>query len=405
MQADGVFSGGGIKGLVGLAVRRLAVPLLVGAAVAIVFLPLVPSSDPIDLNVFLHAGRAILDGHAVYPPPGSAAVYSGTSFVYPVFAAWAFVPLALLSSGAASAVFFVISVAVVLAACFAASEGDPWRAALVLGAAFTITGLQLGALSPLLFAGALFLWLLRDRPLAFALLAAPVIAVKLFLAPLLLWPLLARRRRAFVYACGATLALLGVSFVVGPISISGYVHLLSRLSGHEAQSGFSLIGALMSAGLPSGAADGVAAACALAVVGLSWLQWRRKGSEAILFCGALASSLILTPVLWSHYLVLLFAGAFALQLPRRWVVVLALASWAIAPPHGVHPDMDVIAGVTSSTTWLLVLVAAGVAWYVDRQQVAPAIAFSRSAGTRPPSEPDHGRRAVRPRDGSRSRMA
>jgi alpha-1,2-mannosyltransferase len=169
------------------------------AAIVVVFLPL---SGTYDLDVFLRAGYAALHGLQVYPRPGSRAVYSGASFVYPYFAVWPFVPLAAMSPALSASVFFVICVFAVLAVCSIGAEGDPWRATLVLCTAFTITGLQIGALSPLLFAGAIFLWRLRDRPLAFALLAAPVVACKMFLAPLLVWPLLARRYRVFAWrAC------------------------------------------------------------------------------------------------------------------------------------------------------------------------------------------------------------
>jgi hypothetical protein len=308
--------------------------------------------------------------------------------VYPYFAVWPFVPLAALGHGLASAVFISIVVVAVVAACFAASDRDPWRAALVLASAYTITGLQLGALSPLLFAGAVFLWVLRDRPVAFALLAAPVIGSKLFLAPLLLWPLLSGRYRAFLYACGSSFVLLALSFALGPVSSGTYFDMLSQLSSHEARSGFSLIGGLMNAGLSSGAARAVAVGVAVAVIAGAWVGWRRTGREAALFCGALAASLLLTPVMWSHYLVLTMAGALALGLRRRWIAVLALASWAIAPPHNVHPDMDMINGVTSSTTWMLVLLAAAAAYR------PPSIAFRRNGRARASAATDHRDRTV-----------
>ncbi len=344
--------------------RRASAPLLLVAVIVVVFLPLTPSYD---LDVFLRAGYAVLHGQHVYPSPGSPAVYSGSSFVYPYFAVWPFVPLAAMPSGVSTMLFFIVCVCAVLAACFVAAKGDPWPATLTLGTAFTITGLQLGALSPLLFVGVVFLWRLRDRPLAFALLAAPVVASKLFLAPLLVWLLLARRYRAFAYASASTMALLALSFALGPIGPAQYLRLLSRLGNHEARSGFGLVGALMNAHLPPGAAQATALAVALCLFAAAYVHFRRTRDERVSFCVGIVASLVLTPVLWSHYLILLSATLLTLGARRRWFVVLALTSWAISPPHGVHLDTDLVAGIPSSGTWLAIGVSLVVFALVSRR--------------------------------------
>lgn len=330
-----------------LALRGLA-PGLVIAVIVFVFLPL---SRTYDLDVFLRAGRSALDGLQVYPHPGSPTVYSGGSFVYPFVAVWPFVPLAALGHGASTVLFFALSVGAVLLACSLGANGDPWRGVLVLCTSFTITGLQLGALSPLLFAGVVILWQLRDRPVVLGLVAAPIVVAKLFLAPLLLWLLLARRWRAFAWATGFTLTLLGAGFMLGPISPGPYVRILSALGAHEARAGFGLIGALINLG----AVPAVADACALMIAAILFvaasLHFRRRRDERVLFCAGIAAALLLSPVLWSHYLILSAALLLVSNARLRWYVVLALASWAIAPPHGVHLDTDLIEGVTSSGIW------------------------------------------------------
>jgi hypothetical protein len=274
--------------------------------------------------------------------------------VYPYFSVWPFVPLAAISTGAAATVFFILATALVIAACFVAADGDPWPASLVLCTAFTITGLQLGALSPLLFAGTVFLWRLRDRPAAFALLAAPVIASKLFLAPLLVWVLLARRWRAFAWASIATAVVLVAGFALGPIGFAPYVHLLSALGAHESHHGFGLIGVLLGIGVSLTVSHLIAAALAAALVAAAYVRYRRQGDEAVLFCGALVAALLLTPVLWSHYLVLLAAALLAVRSPRRWFLALAGASWVIAPPHGFGASVRLVEGASSLGPWLAV---------------------------------------------------
>ncbi|HLJ02540.1 MAG TPA: glycosyltransferase 87 family protein [Solirubrobacteraceae bacterium] len=309
-------------------------PLFVVGAIVLVFLPLSPSYDLAD---FLRAGHAALTGGAVYPAPGSRAVYSGSAFVYPYFALWPFLPLAALPAALSRALVFALTVAAVLAACRACSdEHDPWPSILVLASSFAISGLQLGALSPLEFAGAVALWRLRDRPVVFGLLAAPVVGAKLFLAPLLLWPILAGRWRAFAYASVATAALLILGFAVGPIGILSYSELLSALGAHESAAGFGVIGALMRSHVPAAAAQVAAGALAALVLGAAWLHDRREHDERVLFSGAILAALLLTPVLWSHYLLCLAAIPLVFRARARWFVLLAAGSWAVAAPHGVH---------------------------------------------------------------------
>lgn len=301
-------------------------------AIALIFLPLTPMYD---FDVYLRAGRALLRGVSVYPSPSSAAVYSGHSFVYPYLASWPFAVFALLATGTAQMLFFLVGAGAVTAATMVAGRRDAVTAALVLLTAFTITGLQLGALSQLLFAGAVVLWALRDRPLAFGICASIVVASKLFLAPLLLWPLLASRRRAFAWACGLTLAIIALGFLVGPLGPAGYVHLLVALARHESTMGFSPMGALRNTlGLGSLQAQIAVAALAVAVLAYSYLSFRRTGEEAMLFSGGIVASLIATPIMWSHYLALLAAILIVHRASRRWFLALMLASWLLARPHG-----------------------------------------------------------------------
>jgi alpha-1,2-mannosyltransferase len=312
---------------------RTVAPFGVVVAIVVLILPLSPAYD---LNVFLHAGDAALHGREIYPAIGSPAVYSGSSFVYPSVTVWPFALLALLPAGLAGAIYFIVCACAVIAATALESDRDHWIPILVVGTAFTITGLQLGSLSPLLFVGAVCLWKLRDRPIIFGLVAAPVIVSKLFLAPLLVWPLLAKRYRAFAWAVSLTVALLAISFVTGALSLTGYLQLLSELGSHEAQAGFGLIGLLRNLSLTPLAAQASALAIATVVMVSAYAHYRRASDERVLYSAGIACALLVTPVLWSHYLVLLPAALLALDARRRWFIALAIASWVIAPPHGLH---------------------------------------------------------------------
>jgi hypothetical protein len=362
--------------------RSIAAVLAVGSivvAIVVVLLPLTPSYD---LDVFLRAGYAAVHGQQVYPSPGSPAVYSGSSFVYPYFAVWPFAVLAGVSPGLSTMLFYLLCVCAILAACLVGAGRDAWPAILTLCSAFAITGLQLGALSPLLFVGAVFLWRLRARPVAFTLLAAPVIACKLFLAPLLLWLLIACRYRTFAYASAASAATLALSFALGPIGPGPYLHLLSQLGAHEASSGFGLVGALIGAQVSPIAAEAMAVAVAMIVCVASYVHFRRTRDERVSFCTGILVSLLLTPVLWSHYLILLSAMLVVLGARRRWFVALVVMSWAISPPHGVSLERGVIAHLTASDAWAAAGVAvllAGAAARLRHAQVADRRTAARRA--------------------------
>jgi alpha-1,2-mannosyltransferase len=336
-------------------VVQVSAPLAAVIAIAVLCLPLTP---PYDLRVFLHAGSAVLHGRDFYPRIGTAAVYSGFSFVYPSLAVAPFVPLASLPAHLSTDLFFIASAAAVIAATLVAGNWDPVKTLLVLATAFTITGLQLGALSPLLFAGAVFLWALRDRPASFALVAAPVVVSKLFLAPLLVWPVIVRRYRPFALSAGLVAMLLGLGFVLGPLGLSQYVRLLRTLSVHEAGAGFGLIGVLRNEGWTPIAAQTLAAGLAVVLLAGAFAHHRRSGDERLVYCTGVVVSLLLSPVVWSHYLILLLAIPLVLGAARRWFVALALVSWIIAPPHGLHWELPVPERLESYGPWLALITLA-----------------------------------------------
>ncbi len=89
----------------------------------------------------------------------------------------------------------------------------------------------------------------------------------------------------------------------------------------------------------------------------AYAHYRHSHDERILFSAGIVASLILTPVLWSHYLILLPAILLALDAPRRWLVVLALGSWVIALPHGIRVDLPIPEPLESSGAWLALAAA------------------------------------------------
>lgn len=319
--------------------------------IAVFYLPL---TGVYDLDDFLRAGSAVLHGRNPYPAVGTAEVYSGSAFVYPYLYSWLFAPLAALPVGVGEAVGVgLMAIAVAFTASWVRPR-QPAVPALVLMTAFTVTGLQLGSLSPLLLAGLIGLWLLRDRPVLFALLAAPLLAAKVFLLPVLLWPLLTRRFRALGLTSIGIIILLGLGFGVGPLGAHDYLRLLSSLGAHEAAAGMGLISRLRAVGTGPQLAQGAALVAAIGLVTLAWRRSRQQPerADALLFGAAVVASLLLTPVLWSHYLALLLAPLLVVPQRITAAAVFAVASWLIARPH--H------SGVVLTITGALVAAAIGI---------------------------------------------
>jgi hypothetical protein len=312
----------------------LALPLLVIVAILAVFMPGVPHYD---VGVFLRAGAAVARGQDPYPR-GPGDIRSGFAFVYPYLMAFPFVPLSWLGRWGAL-VFIAGSALAVVAGCRLAGAG-PRGTALVLLTSFTIIGLQMGTLNALLFLGLIALWRARDRPLAAGLLTAMLIYSKLFLAPVWLWLALTRRWRAAAVAAGTAGALLALGGLVGPVGPLTYASMLGTLADAEAPDGDSLTGLLMNTGLGAGAATWVARAVALAVlVAVLVAAGRaRQDDERVLFAAVIGCSLLASPIVWNHYLILLSAALLVVA-PRAdaALAVFALVSWPVVNPHHIHP--------------------------------------------------------------------
>jgi hypothetical protein len=133
--------------------------------------------------------------------------------------------------------------------------------------------------------------------------------------------------------------------------------MLSQLSAHEARLGTGLVGALMNRGLSLGAGQVLAGAVALTF--LVWVHRRHRMTrdERLLFCAGVLISLVLTPVMWSHYLVLLAACLLVFDTRLRWLLALVLASWALSPPHNIPYPHQVELGALSGLLLLLAVLS------------------------------------------------
>jgi hypothetical protein len=285
-----------------------------------------------DFAIFRRAGQSVLDGRSPYVHPTLKLLAANDRFVYPTPFALPFVPFALLPERVAAVGFLALSVGAVLGATWLLGVRD-WRcygAALLGLPVFGAFGV--GSIGPFLLVLCALGWRFRDRTVAGVPLALAA-AAKLFLWPMLVWLLITRRFRAFA----ASLATLGaILFIWASIDARGMqlypqtVRLLNEVQRWKSYSIESLFISLHASGFASEVAAGVVALAAV----LAMLALRRRG-ERVTFAAAVMTALIATPILWTHYLVLLIAP-IAIARPRLaplWLLPALL--WATPHPESL----------------------------------------------------------------------
>jgi hypothetical protein len=318
---------------------------------------------PPDLEVFLRAGDALLHGDDLYRDARTVGTDFG--YVYPPLLAWAISPLATLPGSVAASLWTILMAASLLAGLRVLGVRDVWCYVAALVCPFSRAAFEYGAIGPLLFLLVAVAWAFRDRPARAALASGAAVATKLFLWPLAVWLLATRRSRTAALAVVITVALVMIPWAA--IRFSGlvqYPDLLEKVGARQGYRSYSVEALIQSVG----AARGVAVAVSW-VLGVSLLvlavrvarigrlsAWDR---DRLSLTAVLAASLVLTPIVWLHYLVLALVPV-ALAYPTFsavWLAVGASAILDVFPWYSASPDGDLlpIVVVAAFVTWLLVL--------------------------------------------------
>jgi hypothetical protein len=291
-------------------------------------------------HAYLPAARAVLAGDSPYPSATVAALFPKTAFIYPPLTAYLAAPFTLVSSIVADALVSLLAILLVIGVLWLLDVRD-WRCYMI---AFlwvpTFSAIQIGNLTLLLAAGLALVWCYRSRVGVTAVTVGVLIALKLFLWPLLIWLVATRRFRA---AGGA--AVTGVILVVVPwagigfAGMTGYPHLLSVLTRAERGDGYS-IPALLSGSLGWRIAELVGIAIGLAVLAAAARVGRRDERKA--FALSIAGALMLTPIVNMHYFVFLLV-VLSLYKPRfGWAWAVPLLFW-VGPQVGNGTDWQTAA--------------------------------------------------------------
>jgi arabinofuranan 3-O-arabinosyltransferase len=235
--------------------------------------------------------------------------------------------------------------------------------------------LVLGQIYPLLLVGLVAGWVAerRGHPLLAAALYGATVALKPSLVPLLLLPVAVRRWRPAATGWGAAAAasLLGV-LVAGPASGLEWLRIGLTEPVPDTADNASLPGLAVRFGLPGA----VGTAVGLAVLGGTLLTLARRRARVdpagTAPWAVLAAGLLLSPIAWHNYLMLLWPGALVLLArdaraahrtpyrPGRAAVLLAVAvvpvSWnALWPPEAWWslPGRSLYGAILLSYWWVL----------------------------------------------------
>jgi hypothetical protein len=282
----------------------------------------------LDFRVFMDAGKAVLHGHSPY----GAGAHTSYPFVYPAPAAFLIAPLALLPWKLAVAVFWLISIGAIVLALHVLQVRD-WRCyGAVFASIVTVWALEIGTLSPMLVLAAAAAWRYRDRPLIVSFAIGFAVLTKLFLWPLVFWLLATKRfRTALATTAGCLAVTLGGWAILGFAGLLRYPHYLSHIASIEQYESYSTLALARSLGLSAAVAHLVGVLVAVLALAGVFLVARRVGGDKRSFIWAIGASLLISPILWAHYFVLLFV-AIAIARPRLSVTwLLPLAYWTL--PH------------------------------------------------------------------------
>jgi Glycosyltransferase family 87 len=319
------------------------------------------------------AGTAIVHGHSPYRPGflaqqaavkraggiaiGQTTQHSFSIPLYPAPANVAIVPLGVLPFWLAAALFTCASLVAMIAGLWLLRVRD-WRCfALALLSWPFVYSIDLGALGPLLLLGIALIWRWRNRVIPPSVALATIVAVKIFPWTLGLWLLITKRYRALAASVAIAIGVTIIAWaLIGFAGMAQYPQMLANATFIQEGRAASLVAVLIALGLGSSFAQFVSVAVALLIVACAWRIVSRPRGESAAFGLVVIAALTASPIVWDHYLVLLFVP-IALMSPRlspMWllpgVAPLLYAISVVVAPIGPRASSD----VRTAIVWLII---------------------------------------------------
>jgi Glycosyltransferase family 87 len=292
-----------------------------------------------DAAAYLQAADRLLAGRPLYDPTVDAAVGFGV-YLYPPPFALAAVPFTWIPESPGLWTWLATMVAAFLAgtALLPVRAAVRWGIVLLAAVSFPfLYAVKLGQVGPLLYFAFAVAWRWIDRAGATGLAVAAGAVSKLQPALLFGWMVATRRWRALAVGLAAVaVAAIVATAVAGTTTWSDYAALLGRVNKPLTTPQNLTVGAIAyRAGFGTDMAtllQWVSVAGVLAVTAFAWL---RRDAATGLVVGVVASQL-LSPVIWSHYaMLLLLPVALLLQRRQWWAAAIPLVTWL--PIDTVYP--------------------------------------------------------------------
>jgi hypothetical protein len=299
-----------------------------------------------DLHTMWTAGRLVAHGHSAYP-----------YYLYPAPAAVLMAPIGALPWTAAVAVWWVISIAALFLTLHLLGVED-WRCyGAVFASSLAMWGLEIGTITPVLTLAAAAAWRYRDRPWGVGFAIAFVVGTKLFLWPLAVWLIATKRYRAAVASVVATIVLtIGCWAVIGFDGFLDYPHIISHVATLVQDSSFSVLALVKAIGITGVGARLITLVVAVAALAFIFRAARGPNGDRRAFAWAIGAALLISPIVWAHYFLLLFVpiAIGTRRLSLLWL--LPLAYWVL--PH-TAANGSIVVIVCGLAITLFILAACG----------------------------------------------
>jgi hypothetical protein len=227
---------------------------------------------------------------------------------------------------------------------------------------------------PFLVLGCGAAWRWRDRVWPPALAIASIVAIKVFPWPLGLWLLITRRFKALAVAVAAGIALtLGAWAVIGFHGLAQYPQMLSQLSYLQEGRAVSIVTVALVAGISPTVATMIALALAGAILFAAWRLAKRPGGERKAFGLVILAALTASPIVWEHYMVLLFVpiGLASPGLSASWLI--PLCAPLITALSRIVPDSPKVQAYSpnalrTAVLWIMLEVLVAIVLCTTREQ-------------------------------------
>ncbi len=285
-----------------------------------------------DAAAYLQAADRLLAGRPLYDARVDLIGVGFGLFLYPPPFAFVAVPFTFLPApiglwGWLSAMFaaFLAGTAIL-----PVRKSVRWWIVLLAALSFPfLYAIKLGQVGPLLYLAFAIGWRWIDRASATGLAVAAGALAKLQPALLFGWMIATRRWRALAAGLGvAALAAIVATVVAGVAAWADYLALLGRINKPIVTPQNLTLGAIAyRAGVSIDVSNLIQWASVGLTLAVTCFAWLRRDAVTGLIVGVVASQLV-SPIVWSHYAMLLLLPV-ALLLERRqwWAIALPLVTW------------------------------------------------------------------------------